>query len=276
MPQLLPDESRPAEPKAAERVDVEHEQGQRERHRDGLRAEGRREGREGCHEPSAREGARPCRALKVGEQRDEIEEAAEQVSPLRDPRDRFHAKGVQRPQQSGGGGAQGDGHAAFRPGAPVIVALALQVPVRSGRDRGGHQQSAGDEEEERGVRRVEKEIAQMIAPRVHPPERVVEPERQPRDRDVVPHPRRGEHPPQLAQAEAAVARVPQEVPVVVPVQECSVEGGQERDERQDADEKREQRPRQAGHRPSSAAYAGASVRSVAASRSASGIRPASR
>ena len=176
VPQLLPDEGRPAEAMAAEWVDVEHEQGHRERHRDGLRAERRREGHEGCREPSAGECVLPCRPLEVGEHRQEIEETAEQVSPLRDPRDRLHAKRVERPQKGRGGGAQGDGHAAFRLVRPVIAALTLRVPVRSGRDRGDRQESARDEEEKRRVRRVEQEIAQVIAPRIHAAERIVEPE----------------------------------------------------------------------------------------------------
>ena len=140
------------------------------------------------------------------------------------------------PQKGRGGGGQGDGHAAFRLVRPVVDALTLRILARSGRERGDRQESARDEEKERGVRPVEKEIAQVITPRLHATERMVEPEGQPRERDVVPHPRRGEHPLQLAQAEAAVSRVPQEVPVVVPVQESSVEGGQEGDERKDADE----------------------------------------
>jgi hypothetical protein len=121
------------------------------------------------------------------------------------------------------------------------------------RDSRDVEQPARDEEQQPRVEGVDQHIAQVIAPWGHATEGVVEPEGEPRERDVVAHPGGGDHPPKLGRAEAAIARVPQEVPVVVPVEECAVQGGQERQEGEHGDEERQRAQQKAPHRLSSVA-----------------------
>ena len=63
--------------------------------------------------------------------------------------------------------------------------------------------AAPHEIEEHRVGGVERQVAQVIAPRIHAAQGVVQSEREPRQRDPVPLVRRGEHPAQVAPAESA-------------------------------------------------------------------------
>src|SRR5262249_56248243 len=65
-------------------------------------------------------------------------------------------------------------------------------------------------------------------------------ERQPRERDPVPHQRRRGHPPEVGQPEPAEVVVAEEVDVVVPVHEARAKGGEEGDEGDRRDEEEEE------------------------------------
>ena len=123
-----------------------------------------------------------------------------------------------------------------RPSRPRPLAIAKE-PARDG----VHQHR---------VRRVEEKARQVIAERVHPPQRVVEAQRHPRQRDVVPHVERRPHPVELGRPQAAEVRVVEEVLVVVEAHEPVVERGQECDERHGRDrEWDDPLPRRARRRP---------------------------
>src|SRR5207249_622799 len=81
--------------------------------------------------------------------------------------------------------------------------------------------------EEGGVGGVQQDVREVIAECVHPPERVVEAEREPRHRDPVAHDGAREGPADLSPAEAAIGRVAEEIAVVVPEDEAVLERGRE-------------------------------------------------
>ena len=84
---------------------------------------------------------------------------------------------------------------------------------------------------ERGVGRVEQDVAEVVAEGVHAPDDVVGAMSQPGQRRPVPHDRRGEHPPHLTRAEAPVGGVVEEVPVVVELHPAAPQRRQEDEQR---------------------------------------------
>ena len=110
---------------------------------------------------------------------------------------------------------------------------------RRGPDGGVAQEPPGHQEDERRVERVQEDARQVIAAWVHPPEGVVEGKREPRQRDVMAHQCRREHPAEVRRREAAEVRVVGDVHVVVPVDEAVAQRGGERGEDDEGDEERE-------------------------------------
>ncbi len=149
---------------------------------------------------------------EVRHERQEHEEARHDVAPLRDPRDRFDAERMEPEDERGG---------------------------RRGAEGGVAQEPPGHQEDERRVERVQEDARQVIAARVHPPEGVIEGKREPRQRDVMAHQCRGEHPAEVRRREAAEVRVVGEVHVVVPVDEAVAQRGGERGEDDEGDEERD-------------------------------------
>ena len=107
------------------------------------------------------------------------------------------------------------------------------------RDTAGDEKPASHEIEDDGVHRVNEHVAQVVAPRIHSTERVVEPERHPGERDVVPHQGLRPHPPELGPAQSPETLIAEEVDIVIPVEELAVERGQEADEHSGEDEHRD-------------------------------------
>ena len=212
-----------------ERIHVEQEEDDRQRHAPGLREEREDEARERHEVPSARPaGPLGRRHAHVGQHRGEVEEAGEHVAPLRRPRHRLDTQRMDGEEE----------RARYRgPGARRGRAL------ERAREQRAHEVVA-----EHGVRRVQQEARQVVTGRVEAPEGVVEPERHPAERLVVPAEDGREHPAQVGPREPAVARVVREVEVVVPEDEVI---RQHRDEADDhhGDHERGYRPSRQGSLP---------------------------
>ena len=163
-------------------------------------------------------GGRP----EIGEDGEEVEEPAQDVAPLRDPGDRLHPEGMEAEHERRDRRASRD-------------------RSRSGRLVGeaGGEETARDQKDEPGVRGVQEQVAGVVAARIHATEHVVEAEGEPRQRDVVAHPGRGEHPPDLVPSEPPVVRVLHEVPIVVPVEELPAERRKECHDADGGDQDRE-------------------------------------
>jgi hypothetical protein len=148
--------------------------------------------------------------LYVGEHGADVEETGEHVAALGDPAHRLGAKRVHGEEERGGGGAQPQPYPAAR--------RRLQ--------REPKEPEAQEIERERGTG-VEQEIGQVVAPRRHPPDRVIPAQGEPGQRHVVAHVEGGEHPRELPRTEAAIVRVLEEGVRIVPVDEFRRERGQE-------------------------------------------------
>src|SRR5262249_1022535 len=138
--------------------------------------------------------------------RDEVPEAAQHVAALGDPRHRLDAKRMDGEEERGEGGAE-----LHRQGRGALAERRREKPP-------------ADQEYEDGRPCVQERVAQEVAARPHPADHVVEAEAEPRQRDVVAHEGCREHPAELRAAEAAESLVAEEVLLVVPVEELSVEG----------------------------------------------------
>src|SRR5262249_34990902 len=98
---------------------------------------------------------------------------------------------------------------------------------------------AAEEEHQGGVERVEQDVGEVVAARVHAPDEIVEGEGQPGDRNVVPEVDAAEHPADLGGTQTAIVDVVDEIALVVP-DEAVVQGGREGRHRQDC--QREDQP----------------------------------
>ncbi len=192
----------------AERVHVEDHQDQGQAHHDGLRGQGERGERQRGPPPARSHRGRPLVGPEVREKREEEEQPRRDIPPLGDPGHRFHAKRMDGEDERGRGRARARDE-------------------RRGRGHRQREQAAGDEVEDRGAGRVQQQAREVIAERLHPPQRVVGAEGQPRRRDPVPHHVRGEHPAELRPSETPVVRVQEEVDRIVPVHPGGAEHGQE-------------------------------------------------
>ena len=105
-------------------------------------------------------------------------QAAEHLASLRDPGHRLDAERVERPRE--------------RDAAPIQGAATVAVPAprRS-------QRAAPNPRQHRGRERVQDRVREVIPGGLHPPDRVIERERHPRERVIVPHVERREHPAQV-------------------------------------------------------------------------------
>jgi hypothetical protein len=237
-------EAAPAERLTPERIAIEDDEGERQGHGHGLGQERGGESRERRHAPPAPEPAPSLDAADVGEDREHVEQGAQHVASLGDPRDRLDAQRMDREDQGGQRRAERD-----RP-APQVLDSSLFAAGGDGRVRGRkrrREQPPGHEEEHARPHGVHEHVDQVIPERVHPAERVVESQRQPGQRDPVPQEGRREHPPKVGPAQAAKVRVVGEVHVVVPVHEARLERGEERDEGGGDEEEKEQGTRQGRH-----------------------------
>ena len=198
-----------ARPEASERVDVENQQQRRKGDAQRLREQGGRERDEGKDEPATVRLA-VIVLLHVPEIREDAgqrEEPAEHVPPFGDPGDRFDAQRMDRMEE--------------RPdrGRPADVGPA-----------GEPQEGCEDEVKEGGVGGVQQQIRQVVADGVHPPDRIVHPQRHPGERVIVAREEARPHPAELRSPEAAIVRVIEEIEVVVPIDEVSAkrrrEGGE--------------------------------------------------
>ena len=84
---------------------------------------------------------------------------------------------------------------------------------------GEAEQTLCEQIHEHRVQRVEQHVREVIAGGPHAPQRVVQPERHPGQRHVVPEVKRAPHPAQLRQAESAVMRILYKVFLIVPADE---------------------------------------------------------
>ena len=221
-------------------IHVEEDEGGRERERAPFRQDRRGEAGGAYDHAAAARGPRTLDRPKIRQGRQQDEHRTEQVGAAGDPgygldalwNDDFHhsarvaltgraeayysdtldAKRMQAEHECGDHGARAED------------ALALPVSVHA--DRGG-EQSPGHEVEEAHIDAMEQHVQEVIAPRVHSPEEVVQAEGEPGERDVVPEEHAREGPADRRDADAAIAGVLAEVHVVVPVEERSGQGGQE-------------------------------------------------
>src|SRR4029077_6174150 len=94
----------------------------------------------------------------------------------------------------------------------------------------------------------DQDVDEVVSPRVHAAQDVVEAQGQPGHGDVVAHEGGPEHPADLGPAEAAIVLVLDEVALVVPVQELAREARGEGEDG-DGDDGEEGRPDRPGGRP---------------------------
>src|SRR5437667_10025494 len=92
---------------------------------------------------------------------------------------------------------------------------------------------------------MKHERGEMVAPRVHAPQDVVEAERQPRDGDVVTEVEAGEHPAEIRPAEPPVVRILYQVRDIVPVEVAS-ERREKRDDGRHTNEERHDPAKEGG------------------------------
>jgi hypothetical protein len=204
----------------AQRIGLEQEQDRREREHRRLREESGGEGREGEQVPPSR---MPCgdRARHVAPRSRDREESGEDVAAFRDPRDRLDAQGVDREEERAHPGGERD----------IVRPLLRRRPE-------GEAQQAGDERgEEHRARSMDQEVREVVPARIHSPQRVIEPERHPRQGHPVPEVERGPHPPELREPEPTVVGIQYEVRLVIPGDESGIERRPERRDRDDRDGK---------------------------------------
>ena len=89
---LFPHQRPPADREAPQRIHVEQQERERQRHRDGLRRERGGERRDGECPPPAGDRTAPGDAAQVHEHGEQVERAAQEVAPPADPRDGFGAQ----------------------------------------------------------------------------------------------------------------------------------------------------------------------------------------
>ena len=178
-----------AVPEAPQGPVVEQQEDERQRHEHRL-------GHESEPEPHADEGqaagARPPGVGDIAPEREETEEGAKHVLPLRDPGDGLDTQRVEGEQR---------GHQGAAP------------------ERARH--GAEDEEEQESVDDVEAQAGEVVPPRVHPVELRVGHEREPRERHPVPEVAGGEGPRDAVHGQAgADVWVLDDVPRIVQVHEA--------------------------------------------------------
>jgi hypothetical protein len=223
---LLQDERPPAHAGRAppQRMDVEQEQHDRQRDADLLAQE--REGKEhDAREPARRRAGRlgTLDRAQPGEQREQEQQPAQDVAPLGRPRHRLDAQRMEREEErrAGGGGEE----------------RARRCFVR--RARRAADQPQRDEEDGGRARAVQEEVREQEPERrLRPPDPRVDREREPRERLVVAHEERREHPAQVARTEPAIRGVLDQARLVVE-HEPAVQPGQERDRRDRRDRQRD-------------------------------------
>ncbi len=157
--------------------------------------------------------ARPGGAIdgaEVGQKREQPETARQHVATLGRPRDRFDPERMNREGEGTDGGR------------------ACQTLRRNADPaRPSAQQCLEHEPHEDGVRRVQHEVRQVIAERVHAPERMIDREREPGERLEMPAERRRHHPMEVRRPEPPVRMVLGQIQVVVPIDEPVLERGRE-------------------------------------------------
>ena len=212
----------------AQRVEVQHEQHHREGGGDGL-------GEQRAHEERDRRpveihtSCATADRLHVGQGGTHVEQAREHVPPLRDPAHRFRAERVRGEEQGRRSGAESQGETAG--------------------DRSTErepEQAQGEKVKEQRRARMQQHVGEVVAPRGHLPHRVVPAQREPGQRHVVAHVNGGEHPRELPRTEAAVVRVLEEHPGIVPVDPL---GRERRREHADGDGDHQRSDEDAGHLP---------------------------
>ena len=211
---------------AAQRVHVQQDEDGGKRHHDGLGGQRQPERDDRGGQPAASRRALGLDGAQVEEHRHEQEGAGHEVAALRHPGDRLDPEGMDREEE--GRARRGD-----RERPPGQRGRAAEEPRR-------------DETEEPRVEGVQNHVRQVVADGVHAPRRVVERERQPRRRNVVPHVEGGGHPAEPVPAESPVVRIREQVRAVVP-DEAVVERGQE-DQEADARDHDRGCPGQTAHR----------------------------
>jgi len=193
---------------AAERIDVEHQQDERQRHDQRLGQEPEPVGHDGREQPSPPRRAVGRARSQVRQHRQEIEQRREHIPALGDPGDRLDAQRVDGEEQRRHGCAERD--------------RALTRLGQAQTEKTKRQQI-----EQSGVGGVEQDVRQVIAERIHSPDGVVEAEAEPRDGNPVAHDGAREGPADLLPAEAAIEGIVQEVAVVVPEDEAVLQRGRE-------------------------------------------------
>ncbi len=126
-----------------------------------------------------------------------------------------------------------------------------QRDIGGGRARGqcpGEESAGHGIEAERGGG-VEEQAREVIALRVHAPHDIVGAEGEPGQRNVVTHVESREHPRELGDSQAAIARIIQEIDGVVPVDEAILQYTEERSEREHYDQAAQGHPEGAGAGP---------------------------
>ena len=111
---------------------------------------------------------------------------------------------------------------------------------------GGAQEAARDEIEQDCIGSVEDHGRGMVPGRAHAPHDVVQPETQPRHRDVVSAQGVAEHPAKLLPAEPPELGVGNQVDLVVPVDELVPESRKKDQERREPDQRGCERPEPVG------------------------------
>ena len=207
-----------------ERIPVERDERHEERHAPRLAEEREDEEADRGGVPAARAEPGPAGvgARKIREQGEEPEDAADRVAPFRDPHDGLDAQRVKRPEERGCHG--GD--------APV-----KERSVASGRH--ARQQREKDGVERQRARGVPGEAVGVVHERPQAGERIVHPQRHPRERLVVPHVGRGPDPRQAIGPGELEVRIAHHETVVVVVDEAGGERGEEGRAREEGDARAE-------------------------------------
>ena len=227
---LLDEDPSPPQPEASEWVDVEEEQDGGQRHGRGFRQHGERACDDGASVPPPASRRIRLHRAQIEQDGQEEEHSADHVAPLGDP-----GHGLDPQRVDGEDEAREGGRPQMGPRGEIVSC-------------GGGEEAAGQIEEQHGVHRVDQDVDEVVSPRVHAAQDIVQAQGQPGHRDVVTHEGGPEHPADLGPAETAIVLVLDEVALVVPVEELAREARREGEDR-DGDDNEEGGPRRPGGCP---------------------------
>ena len=177
-----------------------------------------------------------CCGVQIGEETANGEDSAEHIAALGEPRDGFdpHRMDAEHKRRQRCGEHERDSIRSCLVNWRRRLACGVGSSLTSARDADG-QQLQRQEIHQHRVDRVQDHAGKVIPAGFHLPDRVIDRERQPRQRLVMAHVAGGEHPSQVIGRETAIVRIGHEGFQIVPIEELRA---QRRPERQHHDGKK--------------------------------------